>query len=78
MSISGQISKSVQFSGAKTMMRHYTKVLALRQESIYNYVYPYLFERGMNMRSPELSAKSLQTKKILAEHLISMLENQIY
>jgi AcrR family transcriptional regulator len=31
---------------------------------------------GMNMGNPELSAKSLQTKKILAEHLISMLENQ--
>jgi AcrR family transcriptional regulator len=28
------------------------------------------------MRNPELSAKSQQTKKILAEHLISMLENQ--
>jgi AcrR family transcriptional regulator len=30
----------------------------------------------MNMRNPESSAKSQQTKKILAEHLISMLENQ--
>jgi AcrR family transcriptional regulator len=30
----------------------------------------------MNMRNSELSAKSLQTKKILAEHLINMLENQ--
>jgi AcrR family transcriptional regulator len=30
----------------------------------------------MNMRNPESSAKSLQTKKTLAEHLISMLENQ--
>jgi AcrR family transcriptional regulator len=30
----------------------------------------------MNMRNQELSAKSLQTKKILAEHLIRMLENQ--
>jgi AcrR family transcriptional regulator len=28
------------------------------------------------MRNPESSAKSQQTKKILAEHLISMLENQ--
>jgi AcrR family transcriptional regulator len=32
----------------------------------------------MNMRNPESSAKSLQTKKILAEHLISMLENQSF
>jgi AcrR family transcriptional regulator len=32
----------------------------------------------MNMKNPELSAKSLQTKKILAEHLISMLENQSF
>jgi AcrR family transcriptional regulator len=30
------------------------------------------------MRGPESSAKSLQTKKILAEHLISMLENQSF
>jgi AcrR family transcriptional regulator len=30
----------------------------------------------MNMKNPDLSAKSLQTKKILAEHLINMLENQ--
>jgi AcrR family transcriptional regulator len=30
----------------------------------------------MNMRNPESSAKSLQTKKILADHLTSMLENQ--
>jgi AcrR family transcriptional regulator len=30
------------------------------------------------MKNPELSAKSLQTKKILAEHLISMLENQSF
>jgi AcrR family transcriptional regulator len=28
------------------------------------------------MKNPELSPKNLQTKKILAEHLISMLENQ--
>jgi AcrR family transcriptional regulator len=31
---------------------------------------------GMNMSNQESSAKSLQTKKILAENLISMLENQ--
>jgi AcrR family transcriptional regulator len=30
----------------------------------------------MNMKNSESSAKSLQTKKILAEHLIGMLENQ--
>jgi AcrR family transcriptional regulator len=30
----------------------------------------------MNMRNPESSAKSQQTKKILSEHLISMLEDQ--
>jgi AcrR family transcriptional regulator len=30
------------------------------------------------MRNPESSAKSLQTKKILADHLVSMLENQSF
>jgi AcrR family transcriptional regulator len=30
----------------------------------------------MNMRNPESSAKSQQTKNVLAEHLICMLENQ--
>jgi AcrR family transcriptional regulator len=32
----------------------------------------------MNVKKTESSAKSLQTKKILAEHLISMLENQSF
>jgi AcrR family transcriptional regulator len=68
----------VQFFGTKREYGNIGKALALSRESIYNYVYPCLFERGMNMRNPEASAKSLQTKKILADHLISMLENQSF